>query len=162
MRIVAQRLLRHAGNLVWPFGSPDPRESMFSERELELDLRKCEFIFPTAVLWCVVYPLLCKSRDVECRLLVPEHEGVCVYLKSLGLFETLQAKGVEVADSGIPGSPGAQIVVPLTRFDSESEAEELANQANDTLSKLGIGAANLRPLVSEAFAKLAMNAVQHA
>ena len=94
--------------------------------------------------------------------MVPENEGVCVYFKSLGLFETLKAKGVEVDDRGIPGSPDAQIVVPLTCFDGESEAEGLANQTNDTLSKLGIGTANLRPLVSETFAELAMNAVQHA
>ena len=114
MRIVAHPLFQHASNLVWPFGSPDPREVAFSEQELELDLRKCEFILPVAVLWCVVYPLLCKSIGVECRLLVPENEGICVYLKSLGLFETLKAKGVEVDDRGIPGSPGAQIVVPLT------------------------------------------------
>ena len=162
MRIVARPLLRHAGNLVWPFGSPDPREISFSEGELELDLRKCEFMLPAAVLWCAVYPLLCRSRGSKCRLLVPENEGVCIYLKSLGLFETLQANGVEVDDRDIFKGPGAQIVVPLTRFDRESEAEELANRANDTLSKLGIGAANLRPLVSETFAELAMNAVQHA
>ena len=162
MRIVAWPRFQHAGNLVWPFSSPDPREFSFSEQELELDLRKCEFIFPAAVLWCAVYPLLCKSRGSECRLLVPENEGVCIYLKSLGLFETLQANGVEVDDRDIAKGLGAQIVVPLTRFDSESEAEDLANQANDTLSMLGIGAANLRPLVSETFAELAMNAVQHA
>ena len=162
MRIVALRLFQHAGNLTWPFGSPDPREITFAEPELELDLRKCEFILPAAVLWCAVYPLLCKSRGIKCRLLVPENEGVCIYLKSLGLFETLQANGVEVDDRDIVKGLGAQIVVPLTRFDSESEVEELANQANDTLTKLGIGAANLRPLVSETFAELAMNAVQHA
>lgn len=162
MRIVASRVFRHAGNLVWPFGSPDPREHTFSEQELELDLRKCEFIFPAAVLWCAVYPLLCKSRGSECRLLVPENEGVCIYLKSLGLFETLQANGIEVDDRDIAKGLGAQIVVPLTRFNSEPEAEDLANRANDTLSLLGIGAANLRPLVSETFAELAMNAVQHA
>ena len=109
-----------------------------------------------------MYSLLCRSRGSKCRLLVLENEGVCIYLKSLGLFETLQVNGVEVDDRDIAYGLGAQIVVPLTRFDRESEAEELANQANDTLSKLGIGAANLRPLVSETFAELAMNAVQHA
>ncbi len=134
MRIVARPLFQHAGNLVWPFSSPDPREFTFVEREFELDLRKCEFILPAAVLWCAVYPLLCRTRGIECRLLVPENEGVCIYLKSLGLFETLQANGVEVDDRDILKGLGAQIVVPLTRFDRESEAEDLANQANDTLS----------------------------
>ena len=127
-----------------------------------MDLRKCEFILPAAVLWCTVYSLLCKSRGIICRLLVPENEGVCIYLKSLGLFDTLKTKGVEVDDRDVPMGHGAQIVVPLTRFDSESGVEELANQANDTLTKLGMGVANLRPLVSETFAELAMNAVQHA
>lgn len=36
VRILAQGLSRHASNLVWPFGSPDPRENAFSERVLEL------------------------------------------------------------------------------------------------------------------------------
>ena len=135
---------------------------MFTEAEFELDLRKCEFILPAAVLWCAVYPLLCQSRGSKCRLLIPENEGVCTYLKTLGLFETLQANGVEVDDRDILQGLGAQIVVPLTRFDLGSGAEELANQANDTLTNLGIGSANLRPLVSETFAELAMNAVQHA
>lgn len=162
MRIVARPHFGHAGNLVWPFGSPDPREIAFSEAELELDLRKCEFILPAAVLWCAVYPLVCISRGSKCRLLVPENEGVCIYLKTLGLFETLQANGVELDDRDIFKGLGAQIVVPLTRFDTESEVEDLANLALDVLSDRTMGSANVRPLVTEIFAELALNAVQHA
>lgn len=39
--------------------------------------------------------------------------------------------------------------------------EDLANRALDSLSQTGLGAANLHPLVSEMFAELALNAVQH-
>lgn len=162
MRIVAYPHFQHAGSLWGPFDSRDPREHTFAEERLEVDLRRCEFVRPAAVLWCVVYPLLTKRKGTECTVLVPENTGVCIYLKSLGLFKVLQDHGIEVDDRGIINRPAPQLVLPLTRFDSGSDAEELANQANDTLTERGIGAANLRPVVSETFAELAMNAVQHA
>jgi hypothetical protein len=49
----------------------------------------------------------------------------------------------------------------LTRFDNESQVEELTNQANETLQDSGLASANIYPLVSETFGELAMNAVQH-
>jgi len=97
-----------------------------------------------------------------CSLLVPENMGVCVYLKSLGLFRVLQNNGIEVDDRGIFEKKDPQLILPLTRFQSELDVEQLANNALDTLSKSGLGAVNLHPLVSEVFAELALNAVQHA
>jgi anti-sigma regulatory factor (Ser/Thr protein kinase) len=44
----------------------------------------------------------------------------------------------------------------------EAEVEELANRALEALGEAGLGAVNLHPLVSEVFAELALNAVQHA
>lgn len=134
---------------------------MFAEG-LEVDLRRCEFILPAAVLWCVIYPLLAKFKGTDCTLLVPENLGVCIYLKSLGLFRILQVNGVYVNDQGILDSTDRRLVLPLTRFDTASDVEDLANQASETLIDSAFGAAKLRPLVSETFAELAMNAVQHA
>ena len=54
------------------------------------------------------------------------------------------------------------VIIPLTRFDSETEAENLANRAMEALKDTGVGAANIYPLVSEVFGELAVNAVQHA
>jgi hypothetical protein len=87
--------------------------------------------------------------------------GVCVYLKSLGLFRLLQASGISVDDRDIAGRSDPQLILPLTRFDTESEVEALTNKAYDSLSASGLGPANLRPLVSETFGELALNAVQH-
>lgn len=53
------------------------------------------------------------------------------------------------------------MVLSLTRFDSESEAESLTNKANDALRASRLGPANLYSVVSETFGELAMNAVQH-
>jgi anti-sigma regulatory factor (Ser/Thr protein kinase) len=50
----------------------------------------------------------------------------------------------------------------LTGFRQEREVDDLANQALDALSDAGLGSANLYPLVSEVFAELALNAVEHA
>jgi hypothetical protein len=88
--------------------------------------------------------------------------GVSHYLKSLGLFRILQNNGVEVDDRDIPDRRDPKMVLPLTRFDSQSQAEDLANRANDLLRGSGLSSANIYPLVSETFAELAMNAVEHA
>ena len=53
-------------------------------------------------------------------------------------------------------------MLPLTRFDTESEVEELTNETYESLQRSGLGSANLYPLVSEVFAELAVNAVEHA
>lgn len=99
---------------------------------------------------------------MQCRLLVPTNLGVCVYLKSTGMFSTLQQANVEVDDRGIPSRPNPQSILPLKAFRSEAEVDHLANEALETLMNSGLGAPNLRPIVSEVFAELALNAVQHA
>ncbi len=87
--------------------------------------------------------------------------GVCIYLKSLGLFSVLKENGIQVDDRGIGDRADSQVILPLSRFDTEFKAEELTNKADDFLRKSGTSAANLYPVVSETFAELAMNAVQH-
>ncbi len=149
---------RHAGEL--RRSSVDPRRSFLDE--LTIDLRKVEFIRPPAVLWCVIFPLLAAHSGAKrTTVLVPENMGVCVYLRSLGLFDVLKAAGVEVDDRGVPSKDDAQAVLPLTGFTKQSEVDDLANQALDALSASGLGAPNLHPLVSEVFAELALNAVDH-
>ena len=160
LQITARPQFRHAGTLLGP--TRDPREQRFHEADVVIDLRECEFIWPAAVLWCVVYPILVRTRGSECRVLVPEDTGVCIHLKSLGVFELLQNQGVEVDDRGIDYRPMPKVVLPVTGFNSIDEVEHFANQALDRLSESGLGAINLRPLVSETFAELGLNAVQHA
>lgn len=162
VRIVAAPHFEHAGNLTWPFGSPDPRENEFGRPQVEVDLRRCEFVRPPAVLWCAVYLLLAKLCGSPCRILVPENLGVCIYLKSLGLFQTFHDNGIEVDDRGVPYKDNPQLILPLTRFISESEVEELTTRSLDALRRSHLGSANIHPFVSDVFAELALNATQHA
>lgn len=162
MRIEAPPSFWHAGNLSARFASQDPRQATFNESLTQIDLRQCEFVGPPAMLWCLVYLLLAHQRGSEAELLVPLNLGVCVYLKSVGLFSILQKAGIKADDRGIRERTDPQVVVPLTRFQRVDEVDELANQALENLSRTGLGAANLHPLVTEAFAELAQNAVQHA
>ncbi len=143
--------------------SEDPREATFAERNLDIDLRDCEFIQPAAVLWCAVYGLLAVQKKVTCRLLVPENLGVAIYLKSVELFRMLHDAGVEVDDRGVGGGgrPAARLILPITRFNTESEVDKIANDASARLTAAGVGASNLYSVVAEVFAELAMNAVQH-
>jgi hypothetical protein len=99
MEIQAPVHFVHAGDLDPRSLSEDPRRTDFLEHDVDIDLRACEFIQPAAALWCGVYGLLVAKRNARCRLLVPEHLGVAIYLKSMELFRILQASGVEVDDT---------------------------------------------------------------
>jgi hypothetical protein len=79
----------------------------------------------------------------------------------LGLFSLLQDAGVQVDARGIRDRPAPQLVLPLTRFERQDDVERLANEVLDRLAESDLGAANLYPLVSEIFAELALNAVEH-
>lgn len=162
MRIVVPQHFRHAGELTVPSQLLDPRAAQFPRENVDVDLRDCQFLRPAAVVWCVVYPLLARARTDRVRLLVPTNVGVCIYLKSLGLFRILKEHGVDVDDRGIPERTDPQLVLPLVNFGSEADVERLANQALDALNRAGFGAGNLRPFVSEVFAELGLNAAEHA
>jgi hypothetical protein len=159
MRIEAPEHFRHAAELNPRVGDYDPRQPI--GEDVIVDLRGCEFVRPAAVLWCLVVPLLAQASGSKAALWVPEHMGVCVYLKSLGLFRELSSAGVEVDDREVRQRTDPQIVLPLTGFSTEFEVEDVANRSLEALQTSGLGASNLYPFVSEVFAELALNAVQH-
>ncbi|MBI3767113.1 MAG: hypothetical protein HY271_01315 [Deltaproteobacteria bacterium] len=164
MRITIPENFWHAGDLPARSASAsvDPRRPTFQDARVDLDMRECRFIRPPAVLWSAVFPLLVVARGSSSTLLVPENVGTCLYLQSVGLFQILKDAGVRVDDRGIGSRPDLQLIVPLTRFSTEHDVERLANEAHSALQQAGMGSANLYPVVSEVFAELALNAVQHA
>lgn len=140
----------------------DPREDAFDESEVVIDLRNCGLVLPAAALWVLIYPLLALSKGSKCTVLVPEDDGVCVYLKSLGLFDELRAAGVELDDRDIRRRSDEHIVLPITRFGSEFEVETAANLALDRLLASRVGSSNTyHEVVSEIFVELGNNAVEH-
>ncbi len=161
MEIRAPLSFRYPNELTGPAPAKDPRAQTFVESTVVIDLRHCEFVRPGAVLWCVIYPLLARARGSTVRLLVPSDRGVCTYLKSTGLFKTLQEAGVDVDDRGIRDKPTPQLILPVTNFRTEQDVTDLANRALESLNASGLGTGNLRPVVSEHFAELALNAIEH-
>lgn len=161
MHITAPAKFKHASDLRAVEAGKDPRGQSFRDSEVIVDLRPCQFVWPTAVLWCATYLLLARQRGIPCQLLVPENTGVAVYLKSAGLFEVLKNEGIRVDDRQLFAGPNPQAVVPLTRFRSTAEVDNITNQALDALTETNLGAGNLYVLISVTFAELAMNAVQH-
>ncbi len=162
LRIVAPKKFRHAGSLPGWYSRHDPRKPDFEPKHVLVDLRKCEFIWPPAVAWCAVYSLLLVKRGITCELLVPEDIGVATYLKSTELFNLLQAAAVGIDDRGLGTASSDQTALRLTRFWTESGAEQAANSALERLDEMGHGAANMYPTVTENFAELAFNVAQHA
>jgi len=153
---------RHAGELLEVrHDTFDPRDSSFRAAGVDIDLRECEFVRPPAALWCLVYLALASRRGVGCRLLVPKNMGVCIYLKSLGLFDVLKDFDVEVDDRDIGARPDPKMILQITRFRTTAEASDITNRAFESLQSAGIGAVNLTTVVTELFSELALNAVQH-
>ena len=160
--VTPERNFQHAGNNLLYLNDKDPRGLDFSEEGVVLDLRDCIFIQVPAVLWSVVFLLLANSKVGDCELLVPENMGVCIYLKSTGLFQVLQENGVKVDDRGVGDRAATRLILPLTHFNNEYEVDEVTNRAYDAISASNLGASNLHAIVTETFSELAMNAVQHA
>lgn len=152
---------RHAGELSPRYDRFDPRRSTFAEEEVEVDLRDCDFVRPPAALWCLVFLALARRRGVRGRLLVPTNLGVCVYLKSLGLFDALRDFDVEVDDRGVRSQTDAKTILPIARFCTTADASTLTNDAFARMQGASIGAANLTSMVTELFSELALNAAQH-
>jgi len=153
---------RHAGELSALFDKFDPRAPSFDSPRVDIDLRECEFVRPPAALWCAVYLALASKRGSRCRLLVPTHNtGVCVFLKSLGLFDILKGRGVEVDDRDIGARSDPKTVLPITHFETTAGASDITNRAFARLQSANLGAANLTSVVTELFSELALNAAQH-
>lgn len=152
---------RHAGELSGRFDKFDPRKPSFDAAQVDIDLRQCEFVRPPAALWCVVYLALASKRGARCRLLVPTDLGVSIYLKSLGLFDILKDRGVDVDDRGIGGRDDQKTILPITHFETTAHASDVTNRAFDRLQSAHVGAVNLTSVVTELFSELALNAVQH-
>jgi len=151
----------HAGRLRPQYDKADPREAAFDAEQVDIDLRDCDFVRPPAAVWCVAFLALASRRGSRCRLLVPTNMGVCMFLKSLGLFDTLREFDVEVDDRGIRVHDDAKTILPVTRFATSADAADVTNRAFDNLRSAQVGAVNLTSVVTELFSELALNAVQH-
>ncbi|MBI4338319.1 MAG: hypothetical protein HY680_00010 [Chloroflexi bacterium] len=162
MNIVPRANFRDSRDIPAAMASRDPRELSFKDDGVVIDLRNCDFVWPSAALWCVVYSLLARKRESRVDLLVPSNLGVCSYLASIGFFDLLKKEQIAVDDRGIPQPRGQQYILPLTRFTATIEVDHLINSTYERLQQLGQGSANLYAIVSENFGELAMNAVQHA
>ena len=139
----------------------DPRDTEYDESSVEIDLGGCHFIGPSAALWCITYSLLAKMRGSDCVLLIPQHGDVSPYLKSRGVLQFLQNKGVMVDFREVPDPDWGRPIVPMSEFETEYEVEEAVNEADLTLMESGLSTPDIYSTVTNAFAELALNAVQH-
>jgi len=152
---------RHAGELPARFDRFDPRAAKFDATQVDIDLRNCDWVRPQAALWCMTYLALASKHGIRSRLLVPTSTGVCVFLKSLGLFDAMKGRGVEVDDRGIGVRNDSKVVLPITQFKTTAEASNVTNIAFEKLQSADFGAVNLTSMVTELFSELALNAAQH-
>ena len=162
MRVEPPASFRHAGDLSLGDALSDPRVETFAIRDLEIDLGGCSIVSPTALLWCAVYTLLARLRGTTCHVRIPDDPNMATYLQAIGLYTLLREAGVEVDDQSVPIQSGIDVVLPIVRLRDPVDVVEIANDMLLRLSELRIGAVSVRPLVSDVFCEIALNAVQHA
>ena len=161
MEIVPNKNFRDARSIPAKFSRLDPRSDEFDVPEVTVNLRECDSVHPPAVLWCAVYLLLSRRRGSECSLLAPNDAVVSSYLRDAGLFSTLEAEGVRIESDDSTAPYSIDIVLPLTRFSSTTDAEDLTNQIHYSLIQSRKGSANIYHVLYETFSELANNAAEH-
>ena len=140
----------------------DPRRPEFDWESVRIDLSRCGFVRPAAVLWCAVYSLLAVEKGISCELVAPNKPAIAAYLNDLGLFAVLRGAGVRIDYSDVRNMGRSQLVLPLTRLESISEVEDLENSVIEILERRSLSSVNLHADVAVAFAELGNNAVEHA
>jgi anti-sigma regulatory factor (Ser/Thr protein kinase) len=140
----------------------DPRSFSPACSRAVLDLGACREVGVEATLWCLVWLASAAQRGVGCRLLPPRDTVARAGLISLGLFEALRVRGVDVPDGGEPDGVPAEVIVPITAFATEQEASHLANRTAENLASARVSSMSLTGPISDIIGELAMNAVQHA
>ena len=117
LEIRAQQQFNHTGDLLgYQVSNNDPRQDDFDWDSVSIDLSRCEFVRPAAVLWCTVYSLLVAQLDIPCNLVAPLNAGVRSYLNRLGLFDNLGSAGIEIDNLGTPNPEQGHLILPLTRL----------------------------------------------
>lgn len=161
MEIVPPQNFRYAHRIAARFTKYDPREHQFPEPDIAVNLRECSSVHPSAVLWCAVYLSLWRQRGFACLLRSPKDRVARTSLVDTGLLHLLSDEGVnvEIGDTDIYSS--ADTILPMTRFDSLREADELTNRVEESLYSSGLGSANVHPIVCELFSELVNNAAEH-
>lgn len=160
MEIIPPPNFRDARSIPARFSRYDPRSGSFNEAEVVVNLRDCDAVRPPAALWCVVYLLLAKRRGSRCVLIAPNNVEVASRLMDLGLFRVLQEEGVSVRQA-----PNIELttipLLPITKFGSTTEAEDLTNRIHYSLIESKQRSATIFHVIYETFSEMANNAAEH-
>ena len=161
MEIVPRQVFRDVRSIPARFSRFDPRPENFNQTEVAVNLKDCTSVHPPAALWCAVYLLLARQREIRCLLIAPDDVDEASKLAEFGLLPTLGEAAVEVLSKPVSMTRSSGVILPLTRFDDLKEAADLTNHVEDTLYSAGFGSANIHPVVCELFSELVNNAAEH-
>ena len=140
----------------------DPRQDGFDWDRVRIDLRRCSFLRPAAVLWCTIYPLLVADKGVPCELLPPFQGNVASYLNDLGLFDILRNAGISVNYEVQRHHDRWQSILPITKMSTVSEVEGIEDSLIENLAQRNLTSGDIYTDVGVAFAELGNNAAEHA
>ena len=93
---------------------------------------------------------------------VPEEPRAAIYLNSIGLFRCLEEFDVSIIGEHLDRTNRDQIILPLTKFSSDFDAEKVTNVIYERLDELKLITSNIKSTIIETFGELTNNATQHA
>ncbi|HCH10985.1 MAG TPA: hypothetical protein DEW32_17525 [Dehalococcoidia bacterium] len=94
--------------------------------------------------------------------MVPEEPRAAIYLNSIGLFRCLEEFDVSIIGEHLDRTNRDQIMLPLTNFGSDFDAEKVTNVIYERLDELKLITSNIKSTIIETFGELTNNATQHA
>ena len=162
LTITAPKRFGQAGLLTGNTRNIDPRDAGFGFEEVTIDLRQCVAIRPAATFWCLIFALQVMKLGASCQLLVPEEPRAAIYLNSIGLFRCLKEFDVSITGEHLDRTNRDQIMLPLTKFSSDFDAEKVTNVIYERLDELKLITSNIKSTIIETFGELTNNATQHA
>lgn len=162
LTITASKRFGQAGLLTGNTRNIDPRDAGCGFEEVTIDLRQCVAIRPAATFWCLIFALQVMKSRASCQLLVPEEPRAAIYLNPIGLFRCLEEFDVSIIGEHLDRTNRDQIMLPLTNFGSDFDAEKVTNVIYERLDELKLITSNIKSTIIETFGELTNNATQHA
>ena len=143
-----------------------PTDSQLIDKDAVLiDLSDLHFIKPMGVIGILLLVESITKNNINTKIILmpPKNSEVLDYLLKVNIIPALNILGKWKIPKGTTAS-GRRIkpVIPITRFKSSQEIEDIANQMEQTFAQKFSGLSSLLQPCHLVFSELADNVIQHA
>ncbi|MCP4607935.1 MAG: anti-sigma regulatory factor [Planctomycetes bacterium] len=142
-----------------------PFTEIKGDDSVHVDLSQVSFIKPPAVIGILTFiETIIDNAGCKVEVSLPVSSSVLDYMVKVDFFTVLRQKGDWQVPSGLEDrhNPRIRPVIPVTRFFSNTDVENIANQMELTFSSELLGLSTLLQPCHVIFSELADNVITHA